>query len=69
MLCGGKSHPVPLVRGDTEYKGIAGWDDGIALFDSEYAAEAAGNANPMGLARGFEVYGWPWSEPEEAATA
>ena len=48
MLCGGDDKPLPLVD-DNEYP---------MLYDSEDEANAAGENNLLGAARGFEVYEW-----------
>jgi len=52
MLVGGHQHPVAMtVNGDT---------DDIALFDTRERAIVAGLRNPIGEARGYKVYLWPF---------
>jgi hypothetical protein len=41
------NRPAPLVNDDT-----------VALFETETEADEAGYKNPLGKARGFQVYEW-----------
>lgn len=50
ILVGGRGQPLPM-EDENEH---------VALFLSEEAANAAGRANGLGAAYGFEVIEWPY---------
>jgi hypothetical protein len=50
MLRGGKDGPLPMKDENDE----------IALFETEVEADREGEQNPVGHARGFQVYRWPY---------
>lgn len=53
--------PVPMVKGfpaDAPTWDADSWSDELVLFETEAAATAAGDASPLGVAFGFEVYPW-----------
>lgn len=58
MLSDNAGRPLPMLEaGDTPVTGNY-FDDKVALFDSEEAAEEAASHNPLALQNGHEVYAW-----------
>ena len=50
LVDGARGAPLPMVEDHETGR--------VALFNSEDAAERAGEANPLGAAFGYEVYPW-----------
>lgn len=51
-------HPVPLVRGPADDGENPFDDDMVMLYPTEDEAEWAAMRNPLGAARGYEVFPW-----------